>query len=56
VVVGLEDCDRAAGRGFLDPAQDAGDLLGRDDAVDETQLEELFRRSLVCLSTAMKKS
>ena len=46
VVVGLEQGDRAAGRGLLHPAEDAGDLLGRHDAVDDTQLEELFGEEL----------
>ena len=46
VVIGLEERDRARGERCLDVAQDAGDLLGRDDAVDDAQLEELFGEEL----------
>jgi len=46
VVVGLEQGEGLARLGLLDPAEDAGDLLRRDGAVDDAQLEELLGEEL----------
>src|SRR4051812_47146546 len=46
MLIGLQQRERSARRMLLNPAEDAGDLLGGDGAVDDAQLEQLLGEEL----------